>query len=510
MSTRVLLVLAASVAWLPAARGEMVVQWWGGGGACRHKAMTVQAGTEAGTHLLKFDLSALKAGTTVYRAALRVQTRVPPARTDKRAYMNIGRGVFYYDPLRLYAQLRPDRPIEIYPSTGTDGYDKNAALKLIGPQFQSFDATSAVRGWVAKGGAAAFLVRRLDRWVPDRTVLEIAFEGKVTDPPPQASGLKVVHRKGQSFITWVEAEKIISDEPIAWKDFETAFKAHGPRKGTFYRIYRHDKPITAVNLHQAHRIDEIWPLSGYDARLHQHWVRGENWVGLDGTVRVTRYVINDPPAGTVKANDTYGKTPQWHGGQLPLHTGLYVHQPAKAGKAYYAVTTCAGGAENTRDLTAANALSRPVAETVGAGEPVLYRVMPQYIGHGRARKIAETQFFVYWAAPPYANQPRRPIHVLVGLVGPEPSAQLRTRLSMRNMYGNEIIRGTHPREWRGDLRVLTVLCDGSYMTKGYYDSWNTLRPKRKPSTYQPYAERLAKMLEPWAKKLAKRWPVQAR
>jgi hypothetical protein len=41
------------------------------------------------------------------------------------------------------------------------------------------------------------------------------------------------------------------------------------------------KPITTGNLAKAERIDEIYPLSSYDGRIHQHTCRGEDWTGLD-------------------------------------------------------------------------------------------------------------------------------------------------------------------------------------------------------------------------------------
>jgi len=491
---------------LPApGRGELVVEWWGKADACRHKSMTIEAG-DAGD-LLKFDLGPLAPGTKIYHASLRAHTRVIPPRTDKRAYMNIGRGVFYYDPLSLYAEKRPSRPVLIY----ADPDDKRP-LRLEPPQFKSFDATEAVRAWVSgKRPNRGFLVKRFDNWTPGSTVLEVRYEGKVADPPRQASGLKAVHRKGQTFLTWIEIEKIITKEKVLWSEFEATFKEHsGPRQDTFYRIYRSDKPITAANLAQAERIDEIWPLSGYDARLHQHVVRGENWIGLDPDVWVARYCVTDPPAGTLPPTGEYRGRKEWRGKQLPLHTGLYVHQPGKAGKAYYAVTVIAGGVENTRDLTAANSLAEPVAETVAAGEPILYRWLNQDTGPRRKRIPRETQFFVYWAAPPYANQPRRPIHVQVGLVGPTPGPKLRARWSMRAMYGNEIIRGTHAREWRDHDRVLTVICDASFMTDGYWESWNTLRPMRDPSKRQPYSKRLVELLTGWAGKLRRRAPLEDR
>jgi len=494
--------VAAMASVAPAARAGMVVEWWGKTDACRHKGLTVEQ-TDAGRRL-RFDLSALKPGTRIYHASLRAHTRVIPPRKDKRAYMNIGRGVFYYDPLSLYAEQRPGRPVVIRAT------DDGPPLPLEGPRFKSFDATEAVRGWVAgRRPNLGFLVKSFDHWTPDNTVLEVRYEGTVKNPPPQAAGVKVVHRKGQTFITWTEIEKIITAEKILWADFEKTFKAHsGPRQDTFYRVYRSDKPITAANLASAERVDEIWPLSGYDARLHQHVVRGENWVGLDPNVLVARYCITDPPGGELAPNSEGGK--EWRGKQLPLHTGLYVHQPRRAGPAYYAVTVIAGGVENTRDIAAANAPAEAVRETVAPGEPILYRWLNQDTGPRRRRTPRETQFFVYWAAPPQANQPRRPIHVQVGLVGAKPGPKLRTRWSMRAMYGNEIIRGTHAREWRDDDRVLTVICDASFMTDGYWESWNTLKPKRDPSRRQPYSKRLIELLSPWAARLDRRAPLAGR
>ena len=126
------------------AGGEMVVEWWGQADYCRHKGMKI-APADKGGHALTFDLSPIPKGAKVYHTSLRVHTRIRPVRTDKRAYMNaFGRGVFYYDPFRLYNEIRPDAPIGIY-VVGSDG----EPLKLEGPQFKSFDATEAVRSWVS-------------------------------------------------------------------------------------------------------------------------------------------------------------------------------------------------------------------------------------------------------------------------------------------------------------------------------------------------------------------------
>ena len=521
---------AAAMTLAGTACGEMVVEWWGERHYCRHQQMKIELskygkegminpkmGTKPieGIHALTFDLSNLKAGTKVYHASLRMQAPLKRIRTDKRAYMSIGSGHWYHDPLRLYAEIEPWKPIEVYVVKGFTAaakpiYDKAKPLELEPPQFKSFDLTEAVRAWVAgKQKNHGLLVRQLDLWdwAPSRTVLEVRYEGKPKDPPPQASGIKVTHRKGQTFITWTEIDKIIDKQQILWKEFEETFKKHGSRRGRLYRIYRHDKPITAGNLHQAERLDEIWPLSGYDFRLHEHMTRGEDWMGLNPESLVTRYVIAHPPDGVLEPNATFGKNglPVWQGEQLPLHTGLYVHQSPKAGKAYYAVTACMDGVENTRDITAANSTTQPAEETVSPGEPILYRVLRQ-AGWRPNEKIRETQFFVYWAAPPYANQPRRPVHLMVGLNGPKPADKLVVAYNIGDMYGSDLIRGTHANSWKGDARIVAIADDAAFGGKGYWSSWNTLL-SHDQAKQEPYAERIVTLFAPWIKKLNKRAPA---
>ncbi len=524
--TALMALIVGVAAALPAAsRAEMVVEWWGQQDYCRQKGMTIelskygkeglinaQAGKKPieGIHALSFDLSPIKRGTKVYRASLRMQAPLKPIRTDKRAYMSIGQGHWYHDPLRLYAEIEPWKPIEIYVVEGlSEGgkpvYDKAKPLKLEPPQYKSFDLTEAVRAWVAgKQPNHGLLVRQLDLWdwAPSRTVLEVAYEGKLSDPPPQAGDLKVVHRKGQTFITWTEVDKPIDKEKVLWKEFEETFKKYGPRQGRFYRIYRSEKPITAGNIAQAELIDEIWPLSGYDFRLQEHMTRGEDWMGLNPECLVTRYVITDAPDGLLEPNGTYEKMPEWQGRQLPLHTGLYVHSPKQAGKSYYAVTSCINGVENTRNISAANSAAEAVAETVGPGEPILYRVLRQ-AGWRADEKVRETQFFLYWAAPPFANQPRRPVHIMVGLNGPAPSQELVINYSIGDMYGSDLIRGTHVHSWKGAARIVAIVDDASFGAKDYWSSWNTLL-SREQAKSEPYADRIAQQFTPLFKALTKR------
>ncbi|MCJ7543172.1 MAG: hypothetical protein MUP47_01185, partial [Phycisphaerae bacterium] len=183
------------------ARGELVVEWWGQGDRCQHRDMTIelskygkeglanpQGGKKAieGIHALTFDLSPLKKDARIHHASLRIHAPLEKIRTDKRAYMSIGQGVWYYDPLRLYAELPARRPVQMFiaqpgSAEGNAVYDKSKPLELEGPQFKSFDCTAAVRDWVSgKAPNLGFVVRQLDmwEWAPGQTVLEVRYAGK--------------------------------------------------------------------------------------------------------------------------------------------------------------------------------------------------------------------------------------------------------------------------------------------------------------------------------------------
>ncbi len=528
MKRHVLSAALLALAVAAAARAEMVVEWWGQSARCRHRKLTIdlshygKAGMinpkmgrrdVEGIHAVRVDLSPIPRGAAIHHASLRMQAPLQRIRTDKRAYMSLGSGHWYHDPLRLYAEMPPWKPVEVYvakPGSGPNKpvYDKARPMKLEGPQFKSFDVTAAVRDWT--GGKArnlGFIVRQLDLWdwAPSATVLEVRYEGKLTDPPAQATGVTARHHKGQTFITFTEIEKIIDKSDIRWKDFETVFKKHSPRGRVFYRIYRHHKPITAGNLHRATRLDEVWPLSGFDGRMHQHRTRGEDWMGLDPEVLVPRYCIEPTPPGKLPRDGRRRKNnaAEWWAKELPPRTGLYVHQTRAAGKAYYAVTALVDGVENTRVLTAANSLAKPVVETVGPGEPLMYRWLAQDHRRGRSSQPRETQFFVYWAAPPYANQPRRPIHLTVGLAGEKPSEKVIVTYNVGDMYGSDLILGTHAHAWKGDSRIAAIVCDGCFGSSTYWSSWNTLL-SREQAKNQPYGKRLADLLTPWIKKLPRR------
>ena len=517
--------IAAVLALAGAAQAEMVVEWWGSDARCRHKGMTIELskyGKEGmisdkagkkdveGIHALKFDLSPIPKGVKVYRASLRIQAPLEKIRTDRRVYMDIGGGVWYFDPLRLYAEMKQWKDVQVFAAaSGTEGdkavWDKDKPLAIEPPLYRSLDATAAVQDWVSgKTPNLGFVVRQLDMWdwQYERTVLEVCYEGQVKGPPAQVKDVKVAHRKGQSFITWTEVEQVIEQDPIEWAAFEPLFKKVGPRGRTFYRVYRHSQPITAANIAQAARVGEIWPLSGYDIRMHQHVTQGEEWMGLDPKSVVNRYVIESPPSGKLEPNSMGPRgRREWWGKQLPMHTGLYVHQSPQAGKAYYAVTALVDGVENTHDLAAGvNCTGEAVDEAVGPGEPTLYRVLDQSMGEGRNITPVETQFFMYWAAPPMSNLPRHAVHVLITLNAAGGRDKSKFAFTGDDMYGSCLVSGPNLHGWRDSDMIFTIVDDAAFASASYMSNWNTMLSGDQGKR-EPYAQRVADQFLPWSKAL---------
>ncbi|KKN07574.1 hypothetical protein LCGC14_1065580 [marine sediment metagenome] len=87
------------------------------------------------------------------------------------------------------------------------------------------------------------------------------------------------------------------------------------------------------------------------------------------------------------------------GRPLTPGTGLYVHHPAEAGPAYYAVVTAIDGTANTRAFAA---LAEPVAEKPGRGRPVLQRVEDLKVFYDFP---GERRRYVQWCAPPLSPRP---------------------------------------------------------------------------------------------------------
>ncbi len=151
--------------------------------------------------------------------------------------------------------------------------------------------------------------------------------------PPQPTGLNLLHRSGQTFVTWKEQTSLTGEK---------------------YRVYRYDQPITAFNIGQAALLREV--------------ARGS------GRFFADRYNVDG--SGTWRARYVDRFVIRKLGKQLPGGTGLLVWTLAPedfggetSGPGYYAVTTVSGGIENVTDFSSANARG-PIDERVNDPAPV--------------------------------------------------------------------------------------------------------------------------------------------
>jgi hypothetical protein len=203
-----------------------------------------------------------------------------------------------------------------------------------------------------------------------------------SQPTRQVSQVRAVHRNGQTFIAW---NAIDPPGPDGEPSGEALIRLkRDTAKRLAYRIYRSPQPISAVA--GLLPIGLAAPLSGWNTDYH----------GLDpaASLKPFRYAIED---GTAPLADGLG---------------LYVHNPPSPGPAYYAVTAVVDGVENT-SVMASNRTADAVVETVGAGTPVLQRVVR--LKEFRYVKSPELRYYTRWEAPPNANRENQPIDYLVAI-----------------------------------------------------------------------------------------------
>ncbi len=464
---------------LPERFGKFV---FGAAAAAEQPAATADAGNEktalkvlraeGGEGVVCFDLAALPAKARVYRAGLLLFRTGALAANDSLADVEV---------CPLFAEFKGGQPA---------GAGK--ALELRAPWFTRFDATEAVRQWVEGKPNGGFFVKTCPKWNAEGSCLEVLYEGKAANAPPQVKDVSVLHRAGQTFITWKEVDPAIATPRTTWSELQR--KLADPN-ACRYRIYAHDKPIDASNIGEAEWLAESGPLSAYN-------LPGCNIEGLP-----VQAVLPLDHEGPVPENYVY----KWQekvvrradypvarfsidekAGMLPPGTGLYVHQPAAAGKRYYAVVSCKAGIENTADITAANAPAAPADETAGPGEPVLQGdgLLGAYPAVPGKRTV-----YVQWCAPPLAPRPNMYFNwsVLLPTSGPA--------LRPVEIY-------FHPRV-ENHLRPDTKLLDQSIqiVTKdmpysgwhGYNDAADTLKSFKSGRVGNHTQKRIVSFLD-WAKR----------
>jgi len=312
-----------------------------------------------GTETIRIDLSALPAGTAVYRAVLR------PGRIDGEAFTHRDRAV------RVVVEGR-DQP-----------------LPLLAPRFASFDVTAEIRAALATPKReAAFTFEVFPGYQAAENRLDVTCAVRAKHDVPRVTELLALHRAGQTILTW--KEPILQDAPakLTYREWIGLRDMHVVTSRRHrYRIYRGAEPVTAATIAKAELVDEVEPLTGWNGDFY----------GIDPKkdAFVPRYVVLE------------GADPVAPG------TAVYAHNPKAAGRAYYAVTLAVDGEEDLTGFDAGNSLAQPIEESVGQGVPVLQRVeRPAEFNYVKGPKL---HYYVRWEAPPNANLPSRPIDYLVGL-----------------------------------------------------------------------------------------------
>lgn len=315
--------------------------------------LTVTGSGDRPTWEVRVDLSGLPRDARIYRARLYAKRTEPLTGREDWALQNI--------LIRPWLTLIVDRP---------------SPLRLVGPWFDRFDATGVIEQHLkAPQICKGFSIESFPKLDARSIYLDIEYEGKLANPPKQPTGLRVFHRAGQTFITWREMERRIAEKNVTWGVLKKALEDMDAKGVVRYRIYRHTQPITARNIARAECLAEVKPLSCYNVEgrslerlISMHRRRAIDDLAfarkLASSNYFSRYNIHMPEMDEVVVDrfviDDSGKP-------LPVGAGLYVHNPAKAGSAYYAVATCVNGVTNTVNLAAGNATARPIDETVEIG-----------------------------------------------------------------------------------------------------------------------------------------------
>ncbi len=298
------------------------------------------------------------------------------------------------------------------PVTVTAG-DSKEALRLEPPRYRGFVCTEAVAAAVKAGtGKVVFNVVSLPGYERQNAHLEVTCSIKPKTEIACVTNVQAWHKSGQTFITWTEPEPAITGEEQTAAEYKKVVaKLAADKRKIGFRVYRHTEPISGKNISGAEIVDRVAQLTCWNPEFN-----GKYMLDTD-TVKLPRYVVKD------------GEKP------VPPGTGIYVHNPKKAGTAHYAVSMAVDGEENLSGICSAG----PVEETVGQGEPVLQMIKkPGEYDHHFYNKDATLYYYTRWEAPPNCNMPSRPIDYIVGILpNTKPPSPLDIRLHAwgGNMHG---------------------------------------------------------------------------
>jgi len=472
---------------IQAAGGEMAIETWGVGAKASHPRTLTISDVGHGAAVIRVDLSALSAGARVYRARLLV---------SRQGLDGAPEGILAKNEILPLTSANRDggRPVPA-----------EQPLPVSPPWYNHFDASDVVRSWLADTNANHGLyVRSLPGWRPESTRLEIAYDGRSENTPPQVSGLKVFHRSGQTFITFKEIEDPFGARPVTWGTLRERLARMDESRLVRYRIYRHTRLINGDSIHEATLLAEVKPLSGFNVnswskeRLINQVVFGDDDLGALGKYGPFAGWDRDSPQGGRLVIPRFVVAE----GQGPLApgTGLYVHSAAKAEKAHYAVVTSINGTANTIALSPANSLAEGIEEKPGEWEPVLQGTGAGEFGFDFP---GEKRFYVTWVAPPLSNLPSRSFNWSVHLP-PDVSKPAPLDVSFHDLgfsYAKPIRRYN---------RVAIQIAGHDFAPVsgwyGYHESLGTLRSWR-DGRVQPYTERRIQAFIDWAERT---WKIDRR
>jgi hypothetical protein len=436
--------VAAAVAMLGAAcvLGEgLVTVRFGEQESCKVVGVTKYQPGKGGSSTLHFDVSRLPPDTRVTRAVLRFWVYA---------------GSRFSDPYKQwgFARWQQEADFEGWkvfrgPSAEGQPLDVKFPFNSSTAWLMEFDVTAAVRAWVrnpkANDGLAMNLTLPvgpedadpLKAWM--KPYLQVTYAGQSKDRPEQVADLKAFYRSGQVFLTWTQ-----KDQPVAFYD-------------QTYRLYRHERPITAANLQEATLLGEVNRNSQLNYRRSQmcigwghtgatnfyagslmldgnlpieenthfgggmpkgyvqaqpkrfHFVIDDAWAEKNPD-RILTHVHADRPQWTKKQQATYRA---FDGPELSDHTGLFVHTVRRLGPAYFCVTAVLDGYENRQDFSAANSLATPVACKIEEPKAVLQAVY----NHAGPWGPAQLREYAYWEGGEgrFHNTPSTPIVFTFGL-----------------------------------------------------------------------------------------------
>lgn len=365
-------------------------------------------------------------------------------------------------------------------------------LRLLPPEYVSFDATAAAREWSADPKCNLGL-KISDSGGVDfaRATLEVSWLGEAREPIRPVAELRAFHQSGQTFVTWREIEDVVGDDAPAFGDFDKAVLDARAKRQLVYRVYRHNQPLTVASLGEAELAREVpevvscWNLKAIRNTEHPNQgtptkhspLRPGYNLALNHVM--TRYRIRSD------------------GEPLPRATGLAVFTAAKPGRHYYAVTASVDGREAVAEVAS---LREPVEERPAAFPAIVYQRTVQ--AEQKDAKACDIDVYNSWIEPPYANVPGVSETYIVrwrDLPRPGPDSRLPLMLNL-GTYGGSATESASP-GWHAARRhvmgALGIALSEGGLWQGFHECIGTLRGYDEGVVHN-YPQRRALAAAAWA------------